>query len=100
MSPILADGDLVAVAALRVRTNDIAIVRSGSGFLIKRIASTGDTWVTLKSDNSETVSVFCHRRVERSKIVGRVIARFNRQKGLTGLFWDRFHREVPEPIHN
>lgn len=82
MRPTLLNRDLVAVISGAIDINDLVVVGTSGGFIVKRVATMGESWLTLKSDNTHTESYFCFRQVSRSLVVGRVLASFGSQQWL------------------
>ena len=90
MSPTLLDGEFVLSTycrtKLQVKPEDLVILKTSSGYIVKRVLSQSSDSVVLKSDSSRDTSVYCHRPLTKKKLVGRVLASYSRVSGLRLFF--------------
>ena len=86
MSPTLLDGEFVLSkdfrTKLQVKPEDLVILKTSSGYIVKRVLSESSDSIVLKSDSSTDTSVYCPRPLTKKKLVGRVLAAYSRVSGL------------------
>tara|TARA_B100001057_G_scaffold284856_1_gene285132 strand:+ start:1459 stop:1824 length:366 start_codon:yes stop_codon:yes gene_type:complete len=90
MSPTLVEGEFVLSTNLKtklqVKPEDLVILKTSSGYIVKRILRETSDSIVLKSDSSKDTSVYCYRPLPKKKLVGRVLASFSRVSGLRIFF--------------
>lgn len=90
MSPTLVDGEFVLSTILKtklqVKPEDLVILKTSSGYIVKRILRETSDSIVLKSDSSKDTSIYCYRPLPKKKLVGRVLASYSRVSGLRIFF--------------